>query len=388
MRILHAISGINRENGGPPVVLAGLAAAQVRAGLEVAIVATWTTNPCLDGVAELESKGIQVTHIGPAKNPMSRHPETAGRMAELVGRADIVHVHSMWEEIQHRACAAAWKQRVPYVVTPHGMLDPWNMSHGGLKKRLYLKWRMGRNLRRAEALHFATTIERDAVSRFGFDRPTIVEPFGLDAREFADLPPPGEFRAAHPELGSRRLVVYLGRLDYGKGLELLIPAFAQSAPADAALVIVGPDSHSGYRAQVEALIDEHGVRERTLLTGMLSGRAKLAALVDACLLAQPSFHENFGMAVIEGLACGTPVLVSDQVYLSPWIQANGVGGVTRCTVDSVAVELQRWLSDSALREAAAANARALALATFDWDAIARHWVGHYQEVGRSFRLRL
>src|SRR3954453_8814354 len=88
MRILHAISGINRENGGPPIVLAGVAAGQVRAGLKVSIVATWTSNPAADVVAELESRGIHVTHIGPAKNPMSRHPETARRLAELVGRAD------------------------------------------------------------------------------------------------------------------------------------------------------------------------------------------------------------------------------------------------------------------------------------------------------------
>src|SRR6266700_3722621 len=104
MRILHAISGINRENGGPPIVLAGLAAAQVRAGLDVSIVATWTTNPCPDVVADLQARGITVTHIGPAKNPLSRHPEIAGVLDRLVADADVVHVHAVWEEIQHLAC--------------------------------------------------------------------------------------------------------------------------------------------------------------------------------------------------------------------------------------------------------------------------------------------
>jgi len=302
MRILHAISGINRENGGPPIVLAGLAAAQVRAGLEVSIVSTWTTNPCPEVVAELESRGIKVTHIGPARNPMSRHPETAQRLKELVGRADVVHVHAMWEEIQHLACREAERRGVRYVMTPHGMLDPWNMSNRRWRKRLYMLWRMRRNLRRAAALHFATTTERDAVARLKLGRPTIVEPFGLDAAEFATLPARGTFRARYPQLADRPMVMFLGRLDYGKGLELLIPAFARAAPVDAALVIVGPDSHSGYRAIVEAMIEQYGLRERALLTGMLSGQEKLAALVDADLLAQPSFHENFGMAVIEGLA--------------------------------------------------------------------------------------
>ena len=111
MRVLHAISGINRENGGPPIVLAGLAGAQVRAGLEVSIVATWTTNPCPEVVSELEAAGIAVTHIGPARNPMSRHPEIEPRLVDLVGRADVVHVHSMWEEIQHRAARTSLRRR-------------------------------------------------------------------------------------------------------------------------------------------------------------------------------------------------------------------------------------------------------------------------------------
>jgi glycosyltransferase involved in cell wall biosynthesis len=286
----------------------------------------------------------------------------------------------MWEQIQHLACRAAWRHGVPYVVTPHGMLDPWNMSNGQWKKKFYLSWRMRKNLKRAAALHFATTIERDAINRLNLQTPAIVEPFGLDAAEFRNLPAPGAFRARHPELANRRLIAFLGRLDYGKGLELLIPAFAKVAPADAALVLIGPDSHSGYRRTVEALIDQHALRDRTLLTGMLTGRDKLAALVDAHLLAHPSFHENFGMAVLEALACGCPVLVSDQVYLHPQINRGGVGGVTPCTVNAVTEELQRWLSDPKLRNDAAGRARSFALDTFNWDEIGRNWARHYQSL--------
>lgn len=378
MRILHAISGINRENGGPPMVLAGLAAAQVRAGLDVSIAATWTSNPCPDVVADLQAKGIHVTHIGPAKNPLSRHPETPGILDRLAGQADVVHVHAMWEQIQHLACRAAWRRGVPYVVTPHGMLDPWNMSNRPWRKRFYLWWRMRANLKRAAALHFATTIERDAVARFKFGRASIIEPFGLDIDEFADLPAAGTFRAKYPQLGERRLIIFLGRLDYGKGLELLIPAFAKAASDDAALVIIGPDSHSGYRARVEEMVDQHGIRDRTLLTGMLSGRDKLSALVDGYLLAHPSFHENFGMVVPEALACGCPVIVSEEVYLHPQVTGANVGAVTKLEIGAVAAELTRWLADKSLRDQAAKHARTFALSEFDWNAVARHWVAHYQ----------
>jgi glycosyltransferase involved in cell wall biosynthesis len=383
MRVLHAISGINRENGGPPIVLHGLAAAQARAGMDVRVVATWTTDPCPGVVAELESKGVKVTHVGPAKNPMSRHPDTPRVLDELVRQADVVHVHAVWEQIQHLACVAARRHHVPYVLTPHGMLDPWNMSNGYWKKRLYLMWRMRRNLNGAAALHFATEMERGAVARLRLRPPAIVEPFGLEAAEFAELPAKGTFRARFPQVGDRRLVTFLGRLDYGKGLELLIPAFARVAREDAMLVVVGPDSHSGYRRTVQAMIDQHGLRDRVLLTGMLTGREKLAALVDAHVLAQPSFHENFGLAVVEALACGCPAIVSDQVYLWPRIKAAGVGGVVPLTVDAVAAELSSWINDDQRREQAATAAREFALREFSWDRVAENWVGHYGRVAQG-----
>jgi glycosyltransferase involved in cell wall biosynthesis len=382
MRVLHAISGINPENGGPPIALAGLAAAQVCAGLDVSIVSTWTTDPCPDVVADLESKGIRVTHIGPAKNPMSRHPDLPRILDQLLSRADVLHVHAMWEQIQHVACKTARTRGIPYVHTPHGMLDPWNMSNRRLKKWLYLTLRMRRNLDRAAAIHFTTQLERAAVERMRLKPPAIVEPLGLDIREFQDLPPPGMFRAKYPQVAGKRLITFLGRLDKGKGLELLIPAFARVAAniADAHLIIVGPDSHSGYRATVQSMIHQHSLTDRTLLTGMLKGSDKLAALVDSYVLCQPSFHENFGMVVVEALACGTPVIVSDQVYLHPEVTRAQAGDVTSTTVDGVAAKLALWLTNPALRNGVGAKARSYALATFDWEKIARHWVEHYRRI--------
>ena len=384
LRVLHVISGINPENGGPPNALAGMAAAQVRAGLNVSIVSTWTTDPCPHVVADLESKGIKVTHIGPARNPMSRHPDLPRVLDELVSRADVLHVHAVWEQIQHVACKTARRRGVRYVLRPCGMLDPWNMSNGWVKKRLYLTLRMGKNLDRAAALHFATELERQAVARLRLRAPGIVEPLGLNSGELQDLPRPDAFRNKHARLAGKRLITFLGRLDKGKGLELLIPAFARIAPEhpDTHMVIIGPDSHSGYRSTVEDLIRAHGIAERTFLAGMLKGREKVAARVDSYVLCQPSFHENFGIVVVESLACGTPTIVSDQVYLHPEVAKAGVGAVTGMTIESVAGELRRWLNDPALRAAAASRARPYALKTFDWDNIALRWTEHYRRITR------
>jgi glycosyltransferase involved in cell wall biosynthesis len=149
------------------------------------------------------------------------------------------------------------------------------------------------------------------------------------------------------------------------------------------LVVAGPDP-TGYGATIKSLAEAAGVADRIVYTGMIEGAEKLAALHDADLLAAPSYHENFGLAVIEALACGTPVVISDQVNLHPEIAAAGVGGVVPLDVERLARELDRWLADESLRQSAARRAHAFVRERYDWDGIARRWVGHYEHLCASF----
>ena len=191
----------------------------------------------------------------------------------------------------------------------------------------------------------------------------------------------GTFRAKHPQLRDRPIILFLGRVHYGKGLELLVPALAMMKRSDAMLVIAGPNAE-GYGATIEKLMAKHRVSNRVFFTGMIAGQEKLAALVDADLLSAPSYHENFGLAVIESLACGTPVVISDQVNVHPEIVAAGVGGVVSLDVGALARELDRWLDDEPMRRAASAKAPAFVRERYDWNQIARRWGDHYRGVTR------
>jgi glycosyltransferase involved in cell wall biosynthesis len=206
--------------------------------------------------------------------------------------------------------------------------------------------------------------------------PAIIEPNGVDLDECRDLPPMGTFRAKHAEVAGQPLVLFLSRLHPKKGLELLIPAFARAKTGDARLVIAGPDA-DGYQAKLEGLVRQHGLAERVLFTGMLHGRDRLEALADADLFVLPSYQENFGIAVVESLATGTPVLISDQVNIHTEISTAGVGGVVPTQVEPLARELTHWLSDHDLRLAAAARARDFVWQRYDWRQIARRWTTHY-----------
>ncbi|HYO09594.1 MAG TPA: glycosyltransferase [Tepidisphaeraceae bacterium] len=380
MRVLHAISGIDPRNGGPTQALVGLTAAQVRAArLDVRVISTWQEDDAHQSAERLRALGVGVRMVGRATGKLSRHPELRSALEAEVAAADVVHVHAVWEEMQHQACRAAQRLGKPYVFTPHGMLDPWNMTKSRLGKNLYLALRMRRNLQWAAALHYTTEIERHAVARMKLRPPTIVEPLGLDVTEFDRLPPPGTFRARHPIIGTRPIILFLGRIHYGKGLEVLVPAVANMKHPDAMLVIAGPDS-AGYRATVEQLIARQGLADRVIFTGMVRGGDKLAALVDATVLALPSFHENFGLVVIEALAAGTPVVVSDQVNLHPEVTAAGVGGVMPLDPICGATVLDRWVHDSALRASAAGRAARFVRERYDWNKIALRWAAHYQDV--------
>jgi glycosyltransferase involved in cell wall biosynthesis len=382
MRILHAISGIDPRNGGPTSALIGLAAAQVRAGLDVRVISTWQEQDAHRSAEKLESLGVGVRMVGKAYGKLSRHPALEKNLVAEVSQADVVHVHAMWEEIQHQACRVAQRLNKPYVFTPHGMLDPWNMKKSRLAKRFFLWLRMRKNLERAALLHFTTAIERDWVARMNLSPRTIVEPLGLEASQYERLPGKGTFRAECVGCDDKPMILFLGRIHYGKGLELLVPALAKMRRQDAILVVAGPD-FSGYRPTIDLLAATSHVAERIIYTGMLEGDEKLAALHDADLLAAPSYHENFGLAVIEALACRTPVVVSDQVNLHPDITAAGVGGVVPLDSTALAAELDRWLDDESLRKSAGERAPAFVRERYDWDAIARRWVNHYETVCAS-----
>jgi glycosyltransferase involved in cell wall biosynthesis len=376
MRVLHVITSISPEYGGPVSALVGLAEAQKIVGLDVTVMATQVVGE-KDSVSErLSMQDVRVRIIGPASGPLLRHPLLSQVVMQEIAIADVVHIHGLWEEIQHQSAHWAWKLKKPYIVRPCGMLEPWSLRQSRLKKQLYLRLRLRNHLNRASALHFTTASERDFVVPLHFHAPVIVEPNGIDLTEFENLPTYGTFRSQYPQLEDCNIVLFLSRLHPKKGLDLLIPAFAQGCQ-NTMLVIAGPDS-GGYRAELERLIVQHNVQDRVIFTGMLEGPQRVAAFADADLFVLPSYQENFGNVVIEALAAGTPVVISDQVGLHVEVSAGKVGEVVTLDVDALAVVLKSWLSDKSRRCAAAQRARPFVKSKYDWLPIASRWKEHYK----------
>ena len=151
------------------------------------------------------------------------------------------------------------------------------------------------------------------------------------------------------------------------------------------LAVAGPDQ-AGYQAQVHQMARDHGVEQRVVFTGMLRGeQAPGGALVDADLLTLPSFHENFGMVVVESLACGVPVIISDQVNIWREIAAAGVGAVVPTQVTPLASAMRTWLTDDSLRRRAAERARPFVERTYDLSRVAQEWAESYRQIIATHR---
>ena len=246
------------------------------------------------------------------------------------------------------AWLAATHARVPYAVFTHGALDVffkkrYPLKH--LKKLLYwpIQYRI---LSRASAVLFTSELERElALASFKPNRWTsVVVPYGTNRPEGDPGEQREEFYRAVPELRGRRFLLFLSRIHEKKGCDLLIDAFAEVASEhpDVDLVIAGPDQ-VGLQSKLEAQATRRGIARRVFWPGMLRGGAKYGAFRAAEAFVLPSHQENFGIVVAEALACGTPVLISDQVNIWHEIQESAVGLVEPDTAEGTLRLLRRWL---------------------------------------------
>jgi glycosyltransferase involved in cell wall biosynthesis len=295
---------------------------------------------------------------------------------------DIVHVHGMYRF--PTTAAAYWSRRygIPYVVRPHGSLDPYmydkSSSSSLWLKRLYERRFDMPNLNAASAIHYTAEDERELASFLKLRAPSFIVPNGLEWERYRTLPKRGEFRSKWG-IGDAPVVLFLGRLHFKKGLDLLVPAFqtVRQAVPNAQLVIAGHENDD-YGQQVRGWVSERGLDSAVHFVGPLQGADVVQAYVDADVFALPSYTENFGMTVIEAMACSLPVVISDRVNIHHEISESGAGLVTRCEVDEVASGLLTLLSDPDRRRTMGTAGRQTVQARFSWPNIVQALTKEYE----------
>ncbi|MEX2217388.1 MAG: glycosyltransferase [Phycisphaerales bacterium] len=395
MRILHVICTLDPRHGGPPAVAARLAAAQAALGHKVSIAtfrryhAADTYEPAERALAETPGSRAVGVHWLPDATRAERLVGTISRrrLPSIVGRAEAVHLHGVWEPMLVVAARAARRAGIPYVVRPAGMLGSWALGRRSLKKRVALALVYRRMLDRARAVQALNADEAENIRPLGLRAPVRIIPSGVFPEELEKRAGgaagaggagssagvlPGSLAAAagHP------YILFLSRLHKAKGLDLLADAFAAVAGEfpEWHLVAAGPDFGVGpaLRARVERL----GLAGRFHVPGAVYGKEKGALLAGAGVFALPSEHEGFSMAIVEALARGVPVVISRECHF-PEVSEVGAGIETAREAGAIAGALRAVMSDAGARERMGAAGRALVRERFTWPVVAGRCVEVY-----------
>jgi glycosyltransferase involved in cell wall biosynthesis len=363
--------------GGQPQTVAALARESVRRGHRVQVLTANHEVGC--AAFRWEHDGVRVYYlrsIARYRSAGTVNPGVFSAVRCLVRGADVVHLFGIYDLLGPAAALAAQRRSVPYLLEPLGMFRP--IVRSLRKKKIYRSLLGSRVAAGAAGLVATSELERNQLIDEGIRPERIfVRPNGVDLAPFVDLPVRGRLRARHGIPPDAPLILFLSRLTPNKHPELIVDALAMQAHASAWAVFAGPDE-DGTRARLERRASRGGVAERVVFTGPVYGPDKLDALVDADVLVLPSEWENFGNVVLEALACGLPVVVSDRCGIAPVIDRRA-GHVVPPDAVHVAEAVRRVLEDRRMRERVATYVPVIA-AQYSWENVAGRMEGIYRAV--------
>lgn len=328
MRILHYLPRIRLSEGGVVRAVLDLCALLAEFGHEVTLAAHDHT----DIPADWNTPGRPSAALLDAPSAIRGYSRAAAtRVKELVKASDVIHLHTPWLRGNVRFADEADRRHVPYCVTIHGMLDDWCLSEKRLKKRIYLNVVGRRILERAAAIHCTAQAERDQACKHFSHAHVEIIPLTFDMDSYRQVPDPEPARAAFAFLDQDvPTALFLSRIHHKKGIEVLLRAIhllretrdTRGKGYDCRLLIAGTGDPQ-YTQSLKALSSSLGLDNAVAFLGHVSGELKLSLLAAADVFVLPTSQENFGLALTESLASGTPVVTTRGVDIWPELQGSG-----------------------------------------------------------------
>lgn len=302
-------------------------------------------------------------------------------MNEVVKKqaAQIVHFHGLWDR-KHLALSTRCRRAgIPYVVSPHGMLEPWALRQKKWKKAPWFYLFEKRFLMGASNLLATSEMEAENLGKMLSREKCVALPLGLTSSK------QDHFLAARKALGweeSQSVLLFVSRIHPKKGLHTLIEALsALNLPQKktARLVIIG-SGEKGYIRELERMVESQKSNLPAVQwLGEIWGDEKWNYFQGADLFCLPSFSENFGLAVLEALQVGTRVLTSDQ---TPWTKIGSFGGgfVAQPTVDQVRLALENFFRNPEWPLQRRAELSAEVHRRFSWESVGPAYLRFYEQL--------
>ncbi len=431
LRILQIVPSISLVYGGPSQMVRGLSAALASQGVEVTVLTTNANGdagqPPLDVPLDkpIEQDGYQVRYF--RCSPFRRYKFSVDLLRWLwnhAGEFNLAHIHALFSPVSTAAATVARHRKLPYILRPLGTLDPADLRKKRRLKQVYGLLLERPNLAGAAGIHFTSLQEAKVSERFGTSTRDLVIPLGVEPPQPSGLRPacshslrplsltlsyelrlPREEQErimastteeqgeemlskgkARTELGipdDQPLVLFMSRIDPKKGLDLLIPALERllAEGLNFHFVLAGTNPQDpDYEKQIQEQVKASPLSSRSAIAGFVTGELKAALLQDADLFVLSSYYENFGIAVAEAMVAGTPVVISNQVYIWEEVKNAEAGWVSACEVDALTECLREALQNAGERQRRGANARHYALRNYSWDAIAQQMIQAYRQI--------
>jgi glycosyltransferase involved in cell wall biosynthesis len=385
MRILHVVPTYlpATRYGGPIVAVHSLCRALAARGHTVEVFTTSIDGPVDTAVRydrPVMLDGVKVRYF--ASRRLRRLSYAPGLMQSLhdeISGADVVHLHSAFLWPTWRAARLSRKTRIPYVVSPRGMLVKTLIaSRNRLIKSAWIALIERANLEQAAAIHATSAIEAEEIQKFGWRLPRIaVVPNGVDAVEQAasqDAPPADMAALA----GRQPLVLFFGRLAQVKGLDRLLRAFARTRRGT--LAIVGND-YEGLAAGLADMARQLQIDDRVrIVPRTITEAEKECMFAAARVFVLPSYSESFGNVVLEAMQRGVPVIVTPEVGAAEVVRESGGGLVAGGDAQSLGAAIDRLTEDAATSAAMGEAGRAHVSGRYGWPSVAARMESLYDEL--------
>jgi glycosyltransferase involved in cell wall biosynthesis len=322
MKILHIVGSLNVSAGGPSRSVPQTCEYLAQQGFHIHLIA----RPGADAVQVNTSENFQVSF-----KSMRQLIQFGLKLSK--NDVNLIHLQHVWDPYIHIMARIARLKRIPYIITPRGMLEPWIMNRNPWKKKLAMFLYQHSDLKKAAAIHATCEMEETNIRELGFTNHIPVIPNGID---LSKIPEP------KTNFGAKK-IVFLSRIHLKKGIELLIDAWSDIDSYEWTLEIAG-EGEPYYINQLKQKIQSKNISNISFV-GPQYGKAKWYFLKSADIFILPTYSENFGIVIAEALATGIPVITTTG---TPWeeLHTHNCGWWIELSVKNLIHTLKEAMSSS------------------------------------------
>lgn len=387
MKILHVIPSVSQVRGGPSQAVLEMVRSLQEAGVNAEIA---TTNDHGVGLLDvplcqkIEYQKVPVWFFPRFSPPIESIREFAfsspltSWLWQHITEYDLLHIHAIFSYPSTIAMAIARLKGVPYIIRPLGQLCEWSLQQSSLKKQAYMTLVERANINCSKALHFTSYQEQQEASKLGFNSPSFILPHGLSLPKLI-LDARYKLRQILKVPIDEPVVLFMSRLHPKKGLEYLIPALGKLVDQRFTFILAGNGSLE-YENKISELLTAAGLQNRTYRPGFVVDEMKDLLLQGSDIFTLTSYSENFGIAVLEALSAGVPVVITPGVALSSVVEQHQLGHIVQLDTPAIASGIQNLLSNPQETKKIGDRARRLILEKYTWEHITSRLIEIYTSI--------